>query len=98
MPRILEVSRPYIIVCSIDGEIAAQRHLERGLTDPNREFYHGDKRVSDYRATGEMAPSGQYVAPNFNVPTLHVLTENDYSPSLDEIRHQIQSQNAGDSD
>jgi len=45
-----------------------------------------------------MAPSGQYVAPNFNVPTLHVLTENDYSPSLDEITHQIQSQNAGDSD
>ena len=98
MPKILEVSHPYIILCSIDGEIAAQRHLQRGLTHPSREFYHGDKRVSVYRATGEMAPSGQYVAPNFNVPTLHILTENDYSPSLDEITHQIQSQNAGHCD
>jgi len=26
------------------------------------------------------------------------LTENDYSPGLDEITHQIQSQNAGHSD
>ena len=95
MPKILEVSYPYIIVCSLDGEIAAQRHLKRGLADPGREFYHGDKRVSIYRATGEMAPSGHYVAPNLNVPTIHVLTENDYSPSLDEIAHQIQSQPVG---
>jgi predicted kinase len=91
MPKILEISQPYIIVCSLSREIAAQRHLQRGLTDPSREFYHGDKRVSIYRATGEMAPSGHYVTPNFNVPTIHVLTENDYSPSLDEIAHQIHS-------
>lgn len=98
MPKILEVSHPYIIVCSIDGEIAAQRHLQRGLSDPNREFYHGDKRVFVYRATEEMAPPDQYVAPNFNVPTIHVLTESDYSPSIDEIGNQIQSQNARQSD
>ena len=91
MPKILETGRPYIIVCSLDEEIAAQRHLQRGLADPSREFYHGDKRVSIYRATGEMVPSSQYAVPNFNVPTIHVLTENDYSPSLDEIAHQIQS-------
>lgn len=85
MPKILEVSHPYIIVCSIDEEIAAGRHLQRGLADPRREFYHSDKRVSLYRATGEIGTPGPYLAPNFDVPTVYVSTENDYSPNLDDI-------------
>ena len=94
MPKILELSQSYIIVCSVDEEIAAQRHLQRGLANQRREFYHQDKRVSLYRATGEIGTPQPYVTPNFDVPTLYVLTENDYSPNLDEIAHQIQSQNA----
>jgi hypothetical protein len=94
MPQILELSRPYIILCSLDAETAAQRHLQRGLADSRRGFYHEDKRVSLYRATGEIGTPRPYAAPNFNVPTIQVLTENDYSPSLDEITHQIQPQNA----
>jgi hypothetical protein len=92
MPKILELSHPYIIICSIDEEIAAQRHLQRGLANPRREFYHQDKRVSLYRDTGEIGTPQPYAAPNFDVPTLYILTENDYSPNLDEIAHQIQSQ------
>ena len=98
MPKILELSHPYIILCSIDVEIAAQRHLQRGLANPRREFYHNDKRVALYRATGAVGTPGPYVAPNFDVPTLQVLTENDYSPSLDEITNRIRSQNAGRSE
>jgi predicted kinase len=98
MPKILELSLPLFIVCSIDEEIAAQRHLQRGLADPNREFYHSDKRVSVYRATGEIGTPGPYVAPNFNVPTVYVSTENDYSPNIDEIAHQVRSQNAQQAD
>jgi len=93
MPEILELSHPYIIVCSVDEETAAQRHLQRGLANPRREFYHNDKRVSLYRAIGEIGTPQPYVAPNFDVPTLYVSTENDYSPSLDEVTHQIQLQN-----
>jgi predicted kinase len=85
MPRILKLSSPLIIVCTIDAEIAAQRHLQRGLADPRRGFYHEDKRVSLYRATGEIGTPGKYVAPTFDVPTVYVSTENDYSPTLDEI-------------
>ena len=92
MPKIIELSHPFIIVCSVEVEIAAQRHLQRGLANPRREFYHDDKRVSLYRATGEIGTPRPYVAPNFNVPTIQVLTEDDYSPSLDEITNQIQSQ------
>ncbi len=92
MPRILELSHPLFILCSVDVEIAAQRHLQRGLADPRRVFYHEDKRVAFYLATGEIGTPGPYVTPNFNVPTIHVSTEHDYSPSLDEIAHQIQPQ------
>ena len=93
MPKILELSDPFIIVCSIDAEIAAQRHLKRGLENPRREFYHDDKRVSMFRTTGDIGTPQPYTAPNFNVPTLQVLTENDYSPSLSEITNKIESQN-----
>ncbi|HSK70609.1 MAG TPA: AAA family ATPase [Pyrinomonadaceae bacterium] len=94
MPKILELSHPFIIICSIDAEIAAQRHLQRGLDNPRREFYHEDKRVSLYRATGDIGTPQPYTAPNFDVPTLKVLTENDYSPGLNEITLQIESQNS----
>jgi hypothetical protein len=94
MPRIAEVGDPFLVVCSVDGEVAAERHLRRGLDDPNREFYHGDKRVSVYRETGAMSPPGDYVAPELNVPTLLVSTEGGYSPTEDEIVGQIQSSSA----
>jgi hypothetical protein len=93
MPKILELSNPFIILCSVDAETAAHRHLKRGLANPQREFYHEDKRVALYRATGEIGTSQPYAAPNFDVPTLSVSTQTDYSPSLDEIAHQIRLQN-----
>ncbi|MBN1934272.1 MAG: hypothetical protein JW934_06390, partial [Anaerolineae bacterium] len=91
MPQIIEMSIPYIVVCSIDGMAAAGRHLQRGLDDPDREFYHGDKRVSIYKETGVIAPPADYAPPEFDVPTIHVSTEGEYSPDIDEIVNQIRS-------
>ena len=85
MQKFIELSCPFMIVCSVDEKTAAERHLQRGLADPRRGFYHEDKRVSLYQATGNIGAPGKYVAPNFDVPTVHVSTEKDYSPSLDEI-------------
>ena len=89
MPGILELSSPAIVVCSVDPMVAVRRHLQRGLDDPNREFYHGDKRVEVYRETGEIEPPGEYEAPDFDVPTIHVSTEGEYSPGMDEIVKRI---------
>jgi hypothetical protein len=89
MPRILGLASPLLIICTIDTEIAAQRHLQRGLADPRRGFYHEDKRVSLYRATGEIGTPRPYAAPKFDVPTLYVSTESEYSPTLDEIEDQV---------
>lgn len=91
MPQISEISRPYLVVCSVEAMTAARRHLERGLDDPNREFYHGDKRVSIYRETGVIAPPADYVTPAFDVPMLFVSTEAGYVPSIDEIARWIRS-------
>lgn len=89
MPEIAGVSRPFLVVCSIDAELAARRHLQRGLDDSNRTFYHGDKRVDIYRQTGVISPPGDYVSPAFDMPTMRVSTEGAYGPSVDEIVRQI---------
>jgi len=91
MSKIAALGAPFIVVCSLDAMVAAKRHLQRGLDEPNREFYHGDTRVAVYRETGVISPPGDYAAPDFNVPTLHVSTEGGYSPSLDDIVERIQS-------
>lgn len=94
MPPILELASPLIVLCSVDGALAADRHLQRGLENPSREFYHGDKRVAHYRATGELLPPDDYTAPKFNVPTIQVSTDKGYIPRLDEIVKQIQASDA----
>jgi len=91
MPKILELSSPMIVLCSVDIEVAARRQIQRGLENPNREFYHGDKRVVHYRKTGESLPPADYEAPKFNVPTIEVSTDGEYVPSIDEIVKRIQS-------
>jgi predicted kinase len=91
MPKILELATPVIVFCAADGVVAARRHLQRGLENPNREFYHGDKRVAHYRETGVFLPPDGYTAPNFNVPTIQVATEEGYTPGIDEVAKQVQS-------
>ena len=93
IPRVLELSLPLFIICMVDEEIAAQRHLQRGLADPRREFCHDDKRVALYRATGEIGTPAPYDPPKLAVPTVYVSTENDYSPTLDEIADRIREEN-----
>lgn len=94
MTEIAALASPWIVLCSVDGAVAARRHLQRGLENPMREFYHGDNRVAHYRKTGEVLPANSYTPPKFNLPTIQVSTEGDYSPSIDEIVKQIQSSNA----
>ena len=91
MPGISEISIPVMLICSVGGEVAARRHLQRGLDESDREFYHGDRRVSIYRETGVIAPPAGYVAPDFGIPTIHVSTAGEYSPGLEEIVRQIKA-------
>jgi predicted kinase len=94
MPQILELASPLIVLCSADGAVAARRHLQRGLENPGREFYHGDKRVAHYRETGEILSPGSYTAPKFDVPTIQVSTDGEYVPGIDELVKQLQAPDA----
>ena len=80
-----KLSRPTFIICDVPGDVAAARHLQRGLNDANREWYHGDKRVEIYRSTGEIAPAGEYQTPDFDCPTLRVDTSDEYAPDIQAI-------------
>jgi len=91
LAKISEIANAFMIICSVDAETAAQRHLQRGLNEPEREFYHGDNRVVVYRETGVMLPAGDYETPNFDIPTVHVSTYGEYSPTVDEIVEKIHS-------
>jgi len=93
--KISEIANPFMIICSVDTETAANRHLQRGLDEPEREFYHGDNRVVVYRETGVVLPAGEYETPHFDVPTVQVSTYGDYDPTIDEIVEMIRRQNDG---
>lgn len=87
--KIAEISNPFMIICDVNADTAADRHLQRGLAEPEREYYHGDKRVVVYRETGELLPAGEYETPHSEFPTLHVSTLGEYFPTLDEIVENI---------
>ena len=91
MVQIKKLSRPFIIICSVDKLVAAERHLQRRLNDPRREFYHGDKHVFSSKPVDELLFQGQYLVPKFDIPTIEVSTEGKYSPSIEEIEDMIQS-------
>ena len=77
------------IICKIDDNLAAERHLKRGLEDSEREFFHGDPRVTHYKKTGEMLGPAKYEIPNFSYQTIFVSTKNGYTPSLNSIRKKL---------
>lgn len=81
----LGVSDPCIVLFSASGEVAVERHLERGLEDHLREHYHGDMGVDAYKETGGMAPPGNYAPAELGMPSLDVSAENGYTPQIEEL-------------
>ena len=93
VPDIMRHADLTILICALDAEQSARRHLERGLANPKREFYHGDKRVAIFRETGMFEPGGPYYPPEYDVPTLFVSTIDGYSPTLEDIESFIMNRN-----
>jgi adenylate kinase family enzyme len=93
--RIGELADPFMIICDIDAETAGKRHLQRGLAEPEREYYHGDKRVVVYRETGAILPAADYETPHFDMPTIEVSTAGEYSPSIDDLIEMIKAWSLG---
>lgn len=71
-----------IVYCRIDPESARLRFIQRGLSDPQRVFFHGDKAVQPAKG---ILPISNYNPPIMNVPTLTVNTSDGYEPKIAEI-------------
>ena len=91
LPKIRKLARTWIVLCTVDESRAASRSIERGLQQPEREFYHGDNRVVHFKKTGEVLAPASYASPDFDIPTIKVNTEDEYTPALDEIVAKIRA-------
>lgn len=73
-----------IVRCEVPADVARQRHIDRGLTDADRERFHDDRPVRAARE-GQPLPVGNYDPPRLDVPCLAVDTSAGYRPKLEEI-------------
>lgn len=86
--RFIEKSRICLLICRVDDKVALERFVQRGLENPLREYFHGDKGVDMARKGIELSVS-PYEEPRLDVPTFHIDTMGEYHPSIEEIRHRI---------
>lgn len=83
---LMDKARVRVIVCSPgeDGRLALERFLKRGLSDPMREYFHGDKGVHMARE-GQEVPVSAYEEPRLDAPAWHVDTSDGYRPGIEEL-------------
>ena len=84
LTHLAEAARVCIVVCTVDPNLARSRFIERSLTDPDRERFHGDNAVHAAKDGIELQVM-QYQPPEMDLPTLTVDTTNGYNPTLDQI-------------
>lgn len=73
-----------IVICTVDPLLARSRFIERGLADPTRNRFHGDRAVHAAKE-GIQLPIGDYNPPRLSTPTLYVETTDGYRPGMEEI-------------
>lgn len=91
MAKLLESASVWLVLARVNKATAGDRAIQRGLENPDREFYHGDNRVVHYKQTGELLTPADYAEPKFDLPTIKVSADGDYVPSLEDIVKQIRS-------
>jgi len=83
-------ARIYLLICKVDAKVALDRFVRRGLDNPQREYFHGDRGVDMARRGIELSV-GDYEEPRLDVPTFYVDTFGNYRPSIKELRREILS-------
>jgi hypothetical protein len=73
-----------IVVCTLDPQLARDRHVGRNLADPGRERFHGKSPMPDVQEGGEL-PIEPYDPPHLGVPILDVDTTDGYKPAFESI-------------
>lgn len=81
-------SKIFLLICKVDDKIAVNRYIRRGLDNPMREYFHGDKGI-DLVRKGFEPSRDPYDEPRLDVPTFHIDTTGEYNPSIDTLRTNI---------
>jgi adenylate kinase family enzyme len=82
------IARIYILICKVDGELALDRFIKRGLDNRLREYFHGDKGVDLARQGVELTVS-PYEEPKIDAPTYYIDTTGKYDLSIQELGYEI---------
>ena len=93
---LLDRAQVHVMLCSPggDGRAALDRFLQRGLGDPRREYFHGDKGVAMARQGMELAVSA-YEEPRLNVPTWRIDTLDGCQPDASQLIKAVWGENKG---
>lgn len=84
----LDKANVTLLICTIGDEAAFGRFVRRGLDNPLREYFHGDRGVDMARRGMEVKP-GPYDEPRIDVPTYHIDTTAEYNPSIQDLAGKI---------
>lgn len=84
----MDKARICLLICKIDDKAAMARFVKRGLDNPLREHFHGDKGVDMVRQ-GIALNVNPYDEPRLEVPKFYVDTLGEYKPSINELRSLI---------
>lgn len=82
----MDLARVRVLICSPgnDGRTALERFLQRGLSNPQRGYFHGDKGVQMAREGAELTVS-PFEEPRLNAPTYHIDTSDGYRPGIEKL-------------
>lgn len=78
----------HMIVCRTGAETALRRFLDRGLNDPQRLRFHGDRGVQ-MLLDGITPETSPYDEPRLHVPTYYIDTTDGYVPPLTDVKTNI---------
>lgn len=89
LEKLKEKARILILICKVeDDRIALERFINRGLENPLRGYFHGDKGV-ELAKKGVKLEVSTYDEPQLDVPTFYVDTTDGYNPSIEELKTKI---------
>ena len=88
LPALAQKARIHMVICRLDPDMALDRFLKRGMEDPSRIRFHGDKGVR-MLMSGQMPQPGTYDEPRLDYPTYHIDTSTGYDPSLESLYNSI---------
>lgn len=82
------IARVHLLICKVDEKVALERYIRRGLDNPLREYFHGDKGV-DLARQGIEVMAGPYKEPRIDAATFHIDTTGSYVPAIKELEIEI---------